>query len=215
MVAWVVEAAVERRFWDKGLVVLTARRFGLHDVIDRGPVSSAAGFFDQPMNVGDGSRRELALDLTVPFDKLGLADAQLKGDLTYRRSNVTDPTTGLDRKISGVRPINWSARFTKDMSRWKMSWGAEAYSGSRQTYYRFNAVDTFKTRTAVNLFVDWRPRPDIDLHVLAANITDQGRRRIIPAAAILAARPTSRIAKPGLAASSTSACARPSSPDTP
>ena len=57
---WVAEAAVERRFWGAGSIVLTARHFKITDAVDRAPIFLPNGdFFDAPANIGNGTKDEL------------------------------------------------------------------------------------------------------------------------------------------------------------
>ena len=173
--AWVAEAAYERRFWKSGSVVLTARHFEITDVIDRAPDPS--GQFDAPANIGEGARDELALTMTLPVDRLGLRDGVLRGESTWRRSEVIDPTTGETREISGEHPIDWEVHYTQGLPRWKASWGFDVYGAFRETHYRFNEVQTVKLRTFVVPYVEFKPRPDIAIRFDAQNITSRDNVR--------------------------------------
>lgn len=177
--AWVAEAAIERRFWAKGAVVATLRHSELTDVVDRAPVFSATGIYDAPANIGDGTKDELIVNLTLPFDKLGLKGAQLQAEGTWRRSKVTDPTTGEGREISKQRPVEWEAHFTHDLPQWKMNWGVDAYGGWRETYYRYNQVSTTKLKTYVRPFAEWKPQPDLAVRFELPNITERGLRKTL------------------------------------
>jgi outer membrane receptor protein involved in Fe transport len=170
--AWVGEIAVERRFWASGSVVLTYRHFELSDVVDRGPVEAPDGsVFDRPENIGDGTRDVIALDLALPFDRLGARGALLKGNVTRRWSRVTDPTTGEKRTQSLMRRLEWNASFTWDLPQYKLTWGVDAFGGYRESTYRFNLVREFKLNTYVKPFVEYRPRPDLNIRVELPNLT--------------------------------------------
>jgi len=175
--AWVAEVALEQRFWGAGAIVLTARHFELKDVIDRAPVTGANGsLFDAPANIGDGTKDEFAVTLTLPLEKLGWKGAQLRGVGTWRDSKVTDPTTGQKREISGLRPLEWEGHFTYDVPRLRLTWGVDAFGAWRETYYRFNEITDRKLKTYVLTFVEWKPKPDISIRTEIANITERGFR---------------------------------------
>lgn len=175
--AWVTEAAVEQRFWENGVLVLTARHSALTDVIDRAPVFTAGGVFDAPSNIGDGTKDELIVNLTVPLARFGLSGAQIKGEATRRWSDVTDPTTGRGREISDLRPLEWEVTFSQDLPRWKATWGVDIYGGWRETSYQFNRIDTVKLESAwVKPFVEVRLQPDLLLRVEYHNIVERGIR---------------------------------------
>ena len=178
--AWVAEAAVEHRFWRSGSVVVAFRHFELKDVVDRGPVTAPTGeIFDRPENIGDGTKDELALEWNIPFERVGLRGVQLRGDLTKRWSEVVDPTTGETREISGLHPLDWNAYLTHDIPRWRLTWGVSAYGGWRETYYRYNLVETTKLKTFVHPFLEWKPQPDIHIRVELPNVTERGLRRTV------------------------------------
>jgi outer membrane receptor protein involved in Fe transport len=219
--AWVLEAAFEQRFWRSGVVVLTARHSKLTDAIDRGPVAivktdpvtgqpildagtgqPVVDIFDQPTNIGDGTKDELTLEVTLPLDKLGWRGGQLKGDVTKRWSEVTDPTTHETREISGLHPLDFNVSFIHDMPARHLSWGVDAYGAWRQTYYRFNTIETVKLHTYLRPFIEWRPRPDINIRAEIPNATARDLRRtvkIYPHARNLPGQPDieDRLSNPG------------------
>lgn len=178
--AWVGEAAIEQRFWKSGAVTLTFRHSELQDVIDRGPVFLPTGqVFDQPTNIGDGTKDELILQYSVPLSRLGLSGATLRGDVTKRWSSVTDPTTHRKREISDLRPVEWNATYTQDLPAWKISYGIDAFGGRRETAYSFNRVRTTKLNTFVRPFAEYRPRPDINIRLELPNVTARNLHRTV------------------------------------
>ncbi len=185
--AWVGEAALEQRFWGNGVAILTLRHSRLTDAIDRGPVRAehldpATGqqvveVFDRPTNIGAGTSDHAIFELSLPLGRFGLKGGQLKGDVTWRRTRVTDPTTGERREISGVRPIAWNAALTQDLPAWNTSWGVDVFGAWRERYYRYNSIDTVKLKTYPRPWVEWRVRPDLAIRAELGNITSRGFRR--------------------------------------
>ncbi len=172
---WVSELAVEQAFWRNGSAALTVRHYELTDAVDRAPVFSKSGVFDAPANIGDGTKDELQFDLTLPMDRLGIKGGQLHGTSTWRWSEVTDPTTGARREISGLKPWVWEAHFTQDLPQWDAVWGFDLNSGWRQTYYRFNEVATNKEFLPwSDLFTEWKPRGDLLVRVELDNLFARG-----------------------------------------
>ncbi|MDB5443280.1 MAG: hypothetical protein JWP73_1656 [Phenylobacterium sp.] len=164
--AWVVEGAVEQQLWAGSSVVLTARHFKITDVVDRGPVFAAGGaVFDQPSNIGEGTKDELSAAATLRFDRFGWKGALLKGDITKRWSEVTDPTTRAKRMISDLHPLDWNLSFSQDLAAQHASFGVDMFGGWRRTAYRFNFIETLKLQTYVKPFAEWKPRPDLSLRV--------------------------------------------------
>ena len=177
--AWVSEAAVERRFWDAGALTLTYRHSALSDAIDRAPVFTSTGVFDAPANIGDGTKDEMIVGLTLPFAKLGLKGAQLQATSTWRDSEVTDPTTHLKRPLSKLRPQEWEAHFTWDLPQYRLSWGVDAFGAWRETYYSSDQIYIRKLKTYVQPFVEWKPQPDLSLRMEFGNFTERGFRQTL------------------------------------
>jgi hypothetical protein len=163
---WVIEAAIEQQLWKGASLILTGRHFDITDVVDRGPVFASDGtVFDRPTNIGAGKREALILDFTLPFDALGWKGALLKGSLSQRWSQVTDPTTGQKRAISFTHPNDWNFSFSQDLPRQKLNLGADVYGGFSQTSYRFNLIETVKLRTYVKPYAEWKPKPGFSLRM--------------------------------------------------
>jgi hypothetical protein len=193
--AWVGEVAYERRFWASGVASVTLRHSEIQDATDRVPLciidpatddcevngSGEIDFFDAPGNIGDGRETDLILGLTVPLDKVGLKHAQLKGTGTFRRSEVTDPTTGETRRISGQHPFDYDLHFSQDLPKWKANWGVDVFNRWTETYYRFNEIDRYALKTWVTIYAEWKPQPDLSLRVEANNIGARGFQRTIAA----------------------------------
>ncbi|HEX3888947.1 MAG TPA: TonB-dependent receptor plug domain-containing protein [Phenylobacterium sp.] len=163
---WVVEGEVEQQLWTGSSVVLTARHFKITDAQDRGPVFAPDGtVFDQPTNIGAGTKDELAAVATLRFDTFGWKGAMLKGDVTRRYSQVTDPTTGQNREISDLLPIDWDLSFSQDLTARHATVGVDLFGGWRRRSYRFNFIETVKIKTYVRPFFEWKPRPDLSVRI--------------------------------------------------
>ena len=164
--AWISEAAVEQRLWQGASVVLTARHEKLTDVVDRGPVFASDGtVFDRPTNIGNGTEDDLLLEATLPFDELGWKGALIKGSVLRRWTAVTDPTTGKQRPISGLQPVDWSLSFSQDLPRRNLHLGVDLFGGFRRDFYRFDLIETFKLATYVRPYAEWKPTPDLSLRM--------------------------------------------------
>jgi hypothetical protein len=172
--AWVVEAALEQRFWGRGAVVLTYTHSELERVADLIPVNGA---FDAPGNIGNGTRDDLALSIAIPLQRLGVPGGLIRGTGTWRRSKVTDPVTGQSRGISGLRPFEGDFHFTQDLPSLRSSWGIDYLPLWRETFYRINEVRTNVKGDFLTVYWEWRPRRDLTVRADATNFTDRSRFR--------------------------------------
>lgn len=167
---WVFEAAWERRFWDDGVLVLTVAHGQITDASDRVPIFTPTDVFDAPGNIGDGTAQEISIDLTVPLARFGVPGGRVRAQLEWSESEVTDPTTGDRRRVSGQQPFDGEINFTQDLPRWNLQWGGNAFLGFQETYYRFNTIDRIELETWYNLFAEWRARPNLAIRLELQNL---------------------------------------------
>jgi outer membrane receptor protein involved in Fe transport len=185
--AWVVEAAVEQRFWKSGAAILTLRHYELTDVIDRAPIFGPGGSVaDAPGNIGEGTKDEVQASLSLPLDRFRIPAAQLKAQAVWRRSEVIDPLTLQPRQISGLRHVEWDLHFTQDLARWKSNWGIDVNRGGsnandaygwRDRAYRLSEIETRKLDTWVTLFGEYKPKPDLSVRLELMNVTERSAQR--------------------------------------
>lgn len=177
--AGVIEAAYERRFWTAGDVSFTYRHSELTDVVDRAPVFSPSGDYDAPANIGKGKKDELIVAFTTPLDPFGIPGGQLKANYTWRTSSVTDPTTGVDRPISGLRPRLGEIDFTQNLPKWNLNWGLTYYAGWREAYYRFSQIEVDSWRPNGTAFVEYFPIKNLAVRFELDDISADYRRNLI------------------------------------
>lgn len=177
--AEVIEVVAERRFADRGAIILTARALELEDVLDRIAVIGPTGVVaDAPGNIGDGWRRELSATLSLPLGRLGLPGATLRGQATRRWSQVKDPITGADRPISGLRPLEWDFHFSQDAPGWRLTWGVDVTGPFRERYFRVGEIETRKFDAWVTLFLERKLGSDYALRLEAQNLGERSFTRI-------------------------------------
>lgn len=165
--AWVFEAAWERRFWEEGVLTATVTHERLTDVIDVIPVTDGVDVFSAPGNIGDGTASGFSLEATIPTDRFGITGGQLTTSWRWRVSEVTDPTTGEERRISGQRPEEFFTRFTQDIDSWRTTWGVEYQPWGEDTVYRIDQVSHFRFRDYASAWVEYKPTDDWTLRAQA------------------------------------------------
>ncbi len=178
--AWVSEVALEKRFWGKGAVVLTYTHSAVESVVDVIPIFSGASVFDAPGNLGDGVKDELNLNMTFPFDNLGWKGLDLRVNYTWRRTRVTDPTTGVERPFSSLNPWDGQFTLTQDLPRIKSTFVLTTMQlGYKSRQYRSNETRfDYSTPNYVNVQFNWRPDPTFQFTIqLFENVFSRERRR--------------------------------------
>jgi hypothetical protein len=171
---WVVEAALEKHFWTSADVVLTLRHQALQQVIDQVPVDG----FNAPGNIGNGRRDVVQLDLTLPLERFGLKGGLLKGSGTWLHSRVRDPTTGEQRRISLDEPFAGSLTLTDDLPRLNSTLTVELTSGTRQTSYLIDEIDSEIEAANLNLSWEYKPRTGLAILAQLTNVTRHSLERL-------------------------------------
>jgi outer membrane receptor for ferrienterochelin and colicin len=171
--AWVFESALEQRFWGSGSIVVTFAHSELQEVADLIPVRG----FDAPGNIGDGKQDELRVALTLPLDKVGIANGLVRFNGVWKWSQVTDPVTGRVRRISGQRPFDTDIYIGKQFPSLKSTLAAEAQLGYYETYYRISEIRTNREQPLWKIYWDWAPKPDLVFRFQVENFTAKSRLR--------------------------------------
>src|SRR4029453_1806053 len=112
------------------------------------------------------------------LDRFGVRAAQLRGQVTKRWSEVTDPLLNEKREISTLHPIDWEVHFNQDLPKWKATWGVDVLGGFRERYFRLTEIETRKYSPWVVVFAEYKPRPDLIVRVEGQGVTARNVRRI-------------------------------------
>ena len=170
---WISELTYERRFLGDGILSVGYRHDEIIGVIDRLPLPdglSATG------NIGDGTLDQLAVNLTLPLDKTGFSGGKFGFRNTWNSARVTDPTTGEERRISGVRASQAVVSLSQDIASWKTNWsiawlprlGQGSYDPDQTFIWRgsdywelaaeYKPTATLSIRAQLNLWDDFTTR---------------------------------------------------------
>jgi hypothetical protein len=87
--------------------------------------------------------------------------------MQWRRSRVTDPTTGRPRPISEEKPVEGSIELTQDLPTLRTHWGIELeHIAERKTEYRYDEIKRESEGMGWTVFVErelgtqWRVRAE-------------------------------------------------------
>lgn len=155
---WISELTYERRFWGEGVVSIGYRHDEIIDAIDRIPL---AGGLSAVGNIGEGTLDRLSLNVTVPLDKLGVSGARFTFRNDWNKTEVTDPTTGEKRPISGVRPTQANVGIEQDITRLKLQWGVNWLPYLGQPSYSPDQVSRWRGTDYFELFAEYKPSPTL------------------------------------------------------
>ncbi len=168
---WQYEAAYERRFWGKGSVVVTLLHETIDDVVDLVPIIGRGFAFDAPGNIGSGTGDSLNIEATVPLDKLGVKGGTLSSSTTWRVSEVTDPLTGVKRRISSQRPKSINLSYAQDLPQWKSTVGINYDQVFSEVAYRLAEVDhRAVTPPFLQIYGEYKPQPGLVFRLEMTNL---------------------------------------------
>jgi outer membrane receptor protein involved in Fe transport len=184
--AWTYEIAYERRFWEKGALVLLAQYSQMQDVVDRVPVvdlstcplvggvpdptSPLCDIFSGVGNIPEGRNFHYEVNLTLPLDKLWIKGGLITFGGVWRDSEVEDPTTGVLREISGQPHFTGNFAFTQDLPQWKLNWGFDNGIGFQDRFYNVEEIDGEHLQTWWHVWTEWKPVPSVSLRLEVQNL---------------------------------------------
>ena len=157
---WVAEATYEKRFWGEGIVSLGLRHDEITNAIDVIPLEGGLAAVG---NIGDGTLDQLALNVTIPTDKLGVSGGKFGFRNTWNRTEVTDPTTGEKRAISNVRPTQATLTFSQDITSWKLQWGGAWIPLLGQKGFQPDQISGWRGRDYYELWAEYKPTPTLSI----------------------------------------------------
>jgi hypothetical protein len=165
---WQFEAAFERRFWERGALVLSYLHEEITDLQDFVPVGSG---LDAPGNISHATSEKIGIKGLVPLDFLGLEKAQFKPDLYFATSDLIDPVTGEHRRMSNQRNINSYYEISQDLDSLKSTWSINWGTGWARNTWRIAQITRFgiHNNPFVNASWAYKPTPDLKVTFSAEN----------------------------------------------
>jgi TonB dependent receptor/TonB-dependent Receptor Plug Domain len=173
--AWVYEAVLEQRLWERSALLFTYTHESIEELLDNipvGPTSEGRG------NVDAGTRDTLALDMKVALDPLGVRGGRLEVLPTYYISDTTDPFTRQPRDISGSQQWRGRINFFLDRPEYGLTYGLESFIGFRERTWRRDQVSTTVQPFNYTTWVEWRPRMSTQLRASIQTLGMRERNRV-------------------------------------
>ena len=173
---WVSEVTFEKRFWGEGIVSLGLRHDEITDAIDLIPLDGGLAAVG---NIGDGTLDQLALNVTITTTKLGLSGGKFGFRNTWNKTEVTDPTTGETRPISGVRPTQATITFQQDITSWKLQWGGAWIPLLGQKNYQPDQVSGWRGTDYYEMWAEYKPTPTLSIRAQVNIWNDFDQEKIV------------------------------------
>ncbi|MBL0925440.1 MAG: TonB-dependent receptor [Sphingomonadaceae bacterium] len=184
-----LSALVRHKFLERGSIQFRGEYQFISDTQDLVPITlrDAAGNvtarFDGAGNIGNSKRWNGELEITLPFDWLtkpiGFTGLELKYVGHYHGSRVTDPVTGLNRRMSN-RPLwhqEWNLRY--DAPAVGLVYGATFYTQESNNAYFFNEFRRQSDGVRSTLFIEYTKFKLGTLRLQVIDLPDFRRDRFI------------------------------------
>ena len=175
--SWDFELGVERRFTG-GAGIFSGRLFyrRINDVKDLIPLGALDS---QPGNLGSGNHYGADIETSIRFGRFTPVDAVLSTTFLWQDSEVTDPFTGVKRRIGNQPEFELSIEGRHDIKSWGLSYGFDIDKDGPALESDFNEFDRKRTGLHVRLFMEKTIREGTILRAFWANVTEKkdSRRR--------------------------------------
>ncbi len=180
---------IRHKFLERGSIQLKGEYQFVSDTQDLVPITlrdaggNITARFDGAGNIGNSKRWNGELEITLPFDWLtkpaGFTGVELKYVGHYHGSRVTDPVTGLKRRMSN-RPLwhqEWQLRF--DATQLGLVYGATFYAQESNNAYFFNEFRRQSDGVRSVLFIEYTKFKLGTLRLEVTDLPDFRRDRFI------------------------------------
>lgn len=160
-----LSALIRHKFLDRGSIQFRGDYQFVNDTQDLVPITlrdasgNIAAQFDGTGNIGKSKRWNGELDITLPLDWLtkpiGFAGMEARYIGHYHGSRVTDPVTGLNRRMSN-RPLwhqQWDIRY--DVADLGLVYGASFSVQEANFAYFFNELRRQREGTRTTIFIEY------------------------------------------------------------
>ncbi len=161
-----ISATIRHKFLERGSIALKTEQEWIKDTQDLIPVTvrdtagNITGRFDGAGNIGNSTRFNLELEITLPFDwatsALGIRGMEVKYVGHYHNSRVIDPVTLGFRRASN-RPL-WHQQwdFRHDLGDSGLVWGASVYAHAPFNQYFIDQFRQSRDHPKFTFFAEYK-----------------------------------------------------------
>lgn len=133
--SWEFEFEAKKALGNWGTTTLRLFDYRIEDLVDIVPIGTSG---ESLGNIDHARRQGIALNSTIQLAPLGLKGAKLDANLSFERSRVKDPLTGLNRPISETQDQVVELEFRHDIPKSDWAYGFYFNHYHFQNYYRLS-----------------------------------------------------------------------------
>ena len=167
---WRTEAEIVRSLGSAGSLTLGGYHEWISDIVDRIPINATEEGIG---NLPQARRWAFTGRGTVLLDSIGWHGGRINASGEFRRSQVRDPLTGENRRISGDLIRRWSIDFRHDVPRSALAWGWSLSQERTAPIFRLDQFsDTFLTQPIATVFVEHKDVGGLTVRLALRNVLD-------------------------------------------
>lgn len=149
---WHLKAEVTQSLGTLGSVTIGGYSDWVTDIVDRIPISATQ---ESVGNLPSARRMAVTFSGSLLFDRLGMRGLRMNFNGEFIRSRVTDPITGLRRRISNDGYRSWLVELRHDIPRSDIAWGAEIFNDYPTPIFRLNQTfHSHLTKPVTQIYVE-------------------------------------------------------------
>ncbi|MEO0410374.1 MAG: TonB-dependent receptor [Pseudomonadota bacterium] len=150
----------------------------VQDPIEPVPISAALDeTIDTIGNIGSANRFGVTAEFSLRLGQWNLPDILLEGNITAQRTRVEDPITGENRRLRDERPLTYSLSYRHDITKWKVSYGAEmSFNGETRAFEINQAISERRTLSG-QAFIETQAIKGMTLQLRVINMFDRRETR--------------------------------------
>jgi hypothetical protein len=179
---WTIDAHYQKRFAERGSFYIDLSRqedynlLGTVSVFQPDPTTGVPTLYDVSKNVGPASDYSLTVASALPLERLGLRGwtLNLRGSWTY--SQIADPVTAIERRLSGEAPAFWSVSLGRSLPSSKWGWNLGLQGPSYSDTYAPRSISSFHQDTRFNVSLSYQATKSLQLTSGLNNLGSGGTR---------------------------------------
>ncbi|MEO9468668.1 TonB-dependent receptor plug domain-containing protein [Parasphingorhabdus sp.] len=171
---WRAELETTQKLGPWGSMTINIYGEKISDIVDSIPITPTT---EARGNLSSATRYGVELTSSILFDSIGWRGAKLDIEGEIRKSNLTDPLTGVSRRINDDKIFTYEVSLRHDVpgSDWAWGFGAEDFRFS--DFLRLDQINSFQTRAPFAwIFVEHKDVFGLTVNATLNNVFNQGER---------------------------------------
>lgn len=157
---WIADASYEYRFWDGAVIGVGYRHDEIRNAIDYLPLAGGPAAVG---NIGDGTLDRVSLNIVLPTDRLGLKGGRFTFRNDWDDARVTDPTTGLERRMTNSRVSNARINYEQDIPALNLLVGVFLLPQYDRPTFNPNEYQSVRVSNLWEVFAEVKPTPTLSI----------------------------------------------------